>query len=78
MLLNVILKVNNNIPIIPGNVAFTEINKTIKIAKMQEVIRALSKEYDYEFIDVNSTPARVHVLTIGAADQIIIPMLPAV
>ena len=78
MILKAILKVNDNISIISGNVVLTEINKTVKIAKMQEVIIELSKEYDYVFIDVNPTPARVHVLTIGAVDQIIIPMLPHV
>lgn len=75
---NIITKVNDNIDIIPGNVELTEINKSVKVSSMKKVLEPLLNNYDYIFIDVNPTPTRIHILTMGVCDYIIIPMLPDV
>lgn len=75
---NIITKVNDNIDIIPGNVELTEINKSVKVSSMKNVLAPLLNKYDYIFIDVNPTPTRIHILTMGVCDYIIIPMLPDV
>lgn len=70
-----IIKVNDNIDIIPGNVELVEIDKSITISKAKEIIRPLERQYDYIFIDVSPAPTRLHILTTGIANYIIIPML---
>lgn len=75
---NTIVNVRENIDIIPGNVELTEINKSVKVSTMQSALESVKKNYDYIFIDVNPTPTRIHILTMGVADYIIIPMLPDV
>lgn len=73
-----IVPVRENIDIIPGNVDLTEINKTVTVSTMQDAIDSIQNKYDYIFIDVNPTPTRIHILTMGVSDYIIIPMLPDV
>lgn len=70
-----IIKVNDNIDIIPGNVGLIEIDKSITINKVKDLLNKLELEYDYIFIDVSPTPTRIHILTTGVSNYIIIPML---
>lgn len=73
-----IIPVKENIDIISGNVELTEIDKTVKVSTMKNAIASIQKQYDYIFIDINPTPTRAHVLTMGISDYLIIPMLPDV
>ncbi len=73
-----IIPVKDNIDIVPGNVELTEIDKSVKVSTMYDALASIQKQYDYIFIDVNPTPTRIHVLTMGISDHLVIPMLPDV
>lgn len=72
-----VLIVEDNLHIIPGTVDVAQLDKSnSRVEDMKKAVEVLRPFYDYIFIDVSPTPNRGHALALGAADGVIIPMLP--
>lgn len=72
-----VLVVEDNLHLIPATVDVAQLDKhNSRLEDMKKAVDALRPFYDFIFIDVSPTPNRGHALALGAADGVIIPMLP--
>lgn len=71
-----IIKIKDNIDVIPATVNVANLTQTAKISRMKKAIEEVRDKYDYIFIDVSPKPDWSHVLALSCSDYIIIPMLP--
>lgn len=71
-----IRNIKQNLDIIPATVDVSGITQTAKVSRMKQVIRELSSDYDYCFIDVSPSPNWGQYLALSSSDYAIIPMLP--
>lgn len=61
---------------VPATVQMAALPSTAKISKMKKMIRSLSADYDYVFLDVNPSPDWRHALTLSVLDGVAVVMLP--
>ena len=74
-----VLQVCDNLHILPATQDVASLdNHNTKADALRPVIEPILPYYDYVFIDVSPTPNITHALAMGAADHVIIPMLPDV
>lgn len=70
-----ILPVRNNLDIIPANQDVTEVSpQKSSIDRMMDVIKDVSDEYDYIFIDNNPDPTWRHALTLSVSNYVVVVM----
>ena len=75
-ILEAIQKVKEGLDIIPASVDVADISQTVKVRKMKEVIKEITDEYDYIFIDVSPSPDWRHYLALSASNYALVIMLP--
>ena len=71
-----IKSVKKNLDIIPATVDVSGIGQQAKVSRMKQVIRELSTNYDFCFIDVPPSPNWCQYLALSSSDFVIVPMLP--
>lgn len=72
---DVIVKVRERLDIIPSNADNRNL-ESVPLKTMKSTIRQLKEEYDYILIDVGPKADKGHVLSLCAADYLIIPATP--
>lgn len=73
---NAIVSVRPGVDLVPANSAMASLPQNAKVAKFRNDLRKIAEQYDFVFIDVNPTPGRSHVLSLGASDYALIILLP--
>jgi len=71
-----IVPLRENLYIVPANSQVTGIGDAIKFSWMKKAVFEVRDEYDYILIDVTPTPNRIHALSMGVSDYLILVMLP--
>lgn len=71
-----VVTLKQNLDLIPATVSVSDIQQNVKLSKMREVIKTLSANYDYIFIDVNPSPDWRHYLSLAASNYMTVIMLP--
>lgn len=69
-----IVKISDNLHIIPATVQLSAVNQAAKITRMKKAIEGLKADYDYIIIDPSPSPCWMHTLILAAADGVLIPM----
>lgn len=74
-----IYKLSPNLSIIPANnnamfISDTIGQKGLPVDCLRKEINKVKKKYDYVFIDTNPTPSIIHVISLVASDELIIPL----
>lgn len=67
-----------NLSLIPATVSMADTLAAAKVSRMKKVIRQVSGDYDYVFLDVNPSPDWKHALTLSVLDAVCVVMLPDV
>lgn len=73
---DVIVKVKDNLDIIPATVDVADISQSVKVKRMKEAIKEASEGYDFVLIDVSPSPDWRHYLTLSVSDYALVIMLP--
>lgn len=71
-----VVNIKENLDIIPATIDVSGIVQTAKVSRMKKIIKEISSEYSYCFIDVSPTPNWGQYLALSSSDFAIIPMLP--
>lgn len=71
-----VVNIKKNLDIIPATIDVSGIVQTAKVSRMKKIIKEITSEYDYCFIDVSPTPNWGQYLALSSSDFAIIPMLP--
>ena len=78
-----ICEVKENLSIIPANenakylpTIIEHLSGAEKVNVLKNIIKPVKNKYDYIFFDTNPTPSIIHVVTLVASDNLIIPLLP--
>jgi chromosome partitioning protein len=74
-----IYKLSPNLSIIPANNNAMFITDTVSrgglsIDCLKKEINKIKRKYDYIFIDTNPTPSIIHVISLVASDELIVPL----
>lgn len=72
----VIKTVKDNLFIVPATVDVSNMGQAAKVSLMKKIVRDISLEYDYVFIDVSPSPNWGQFLALSCSDFAIVPMLP--
>jgi len=79
---NCIYKITPNISLIPANNNAKDISKVVEgklnsdYTCLKTHINRIKNNYDYVFLDTNPTPSDIHIISLVASDDLIIPLLP--
>lgn len=78
---DVICEVKENLYIVPANENAKYLPLLFEKAERREnllkdIIKPVKNQYDYIFIDTNPTPSIIHIVSLVASDNVIIPLLP--
>lgn len=76
-----IYKLSPNLSIIPANNDAMLIPDAVKarggdIKILKKELIKIENKYDYIFIDTNPTPSVIHLISLAASDELIIPLVP--